>query len=97
MAPPTQRPLPRPDVTPPPVVGVSLLYAQGQQIGALPLSGTRIDKDRASVLLQLHVSALEYTAACSHGNIYFTMCSILLQALASLYVYINICVCINTL
>lgn len=54
VAPPTMRPLPRPDVTPPPV-GVSLLYAQGQQIGALPLTGTRMDKDKSSVLLQLHV------------------------------------------
>uniref|UniRef100_A0A8C9VUN5 Nidogen 2 n=1 Tax=Scleropages formosus TaxID=113540 RepID=A0A8C9VUN5_SCLFO len=52
--PPTVRPLPRPDVTPPPS-GTSLLYAQGQQIGALPLNGTRMEKAKASVLLALHV------------------------------------------
>lgn len=54
MAPPTMRPLPRPDVTPPPT-GASLLYAQGQQIGVLPLNGTQMDKQRSSVLLALHV------------------------------------------
>ncbi|CAB1331311.1 unnamed protein product [Coregonus sp. 'balchen'] len=42
VAPPTMHPLPHPDVTPPPS-GNSLLYAQGQQIGALPLNNTHMD------------------------------------------------------
>lgn len=54
VAPPTVRPTPRPDVTPPPV-GTFLLYAQGQQIGHLPLNGTRLQKDMAKTLLSLHV------------------------------------------
>lgn len=54
VAPPTVQPLPRPDVTPPPV-GTFLLYAQGQQIGHLPLNGTRLQKDMAKTLLSLHV------------------------------------------
>ena len=54
VAPPTSRPTPRPDVTPPPV-GTFLLYAQGQQIGHLPLNGTRLQKDMAKTLLSLHV------------------------------------------
>ena len=54
VAPPTARPLPRPDVTPP-SVGTFLLYAQGQQIGHLPLNGTRLQKDMAKTLLSLHV------------------------------------------
>ncbi|XP_049319666.1 nidogen-2 isoform X11 [Astyanax mexicanus] len=72
VAPPTMRPLPRPDVTPPPS-GVSLLYAQGQQIGVLPLNGTRMDKGRASVLLTLHsaiVVALDYD--CRERKVYWT-------------------------
>lgn len=48
------RPTPRPDVTPP-SVGTFLLYAQGQQIGHLPLNGTRLQKDAAKTLLSLHV------------------------------------------
>lgn len=59
VAPPTMRPLPRPDVTPPPA-GTSLLYAQGQQIGVLPLNGTQMDKQRSSVLLALHVRLAQY-------------------------------------
>lgn len=55
VAPPTVRPLPRPDVTPPPHADVTLLYAQGQKIGALPLNGTRLDETRARTLLTLHV------------------------------------------
>lgn len=54
VAPPTIRPTPRPNVTPPPV-GTFLLYAQGQQIGHLPLNGTRLQKDMAKTLLSLHV------------------------------------------
>ncbi len=59
VAPPTLHPLPRPDVTPPPS-GTSLLYAQGQQIGVLPLNGTQMDKQRSSVLLALHVRIAHY-------------------------------------
>lgn len=55
VAPPTVRPLPRPDVTPPTNADVTLLYAQGQKIGALPLNGTRLDANRAKTLLTLHV------------------------------------------
>lgn len=55
VAPPTVRPLPRPDVTPPPSTDVTLLYAQGQKIGALPLNGTRLDAARSKTLLTLHV------------------------------------------
>lgn len=54
-APPTVRPLPRPDVTPPTNADITLLYAQGQKIGALPLNGTRLDATRAKTLLTLHV------------------------------------------
>lgn len=49
------RPTPRPDVTPP-SVGTFLLYAQGQQIGHLPLNGSRLQKDAARTLLSLHVN-----------------------------------------
>uniref|UniRef100_A0A8C9WKU1 Nidogen 2 n=1 Tax=Scleropages formosus TaxID=113540 RepID=A0A8C9WKU1_SCLFO len=70
--PPTVRPLPRPDVTPPPS-GTSLLYAQGQQIGALPLNGTRMEKAKASVLLALHgsiVVGIDYN--CQDRKVYWT-------------------------
>ncbi|XP_060789628.1 nidogen-2 isoform X2 [Neoarius graeffei] len=72
VAPPTMRPLPRPDVTPPPS-GTTLLYAQGQQIGALPLNGTRMDKERSSVLLTLHgsiVVGIDYD--CRERKVYWT-------------------------
>ncbi|KAF5901726.1 nidogen-2 isoform X1, partial [Clarias magur] len=72
VAPPTMRPLPRPDVTPPPS-GTTLLYAQGQQIGALPLNGTRMDKERSSVLLALHgsiVVGIDYD--CRERKVYWT-------------------------
>jgi len=55
VAPPTVRPLPRPDVTPPTNTNVTLLYAQGQKIGALPLNGSRLDATRSKTLLTLHV------------------------------------------
>lgn len=55
MAPPTVHPLPRPSVTPVPHTDVTLLYAQGQKIGALPLNGTRLDPSRSKTLLTLHV------------------------------------------
>lgn len=54
MAPPSVRPEPRPDVSPP-ASGTFLLYAQGQQIGYLPLNGTRLHKEAAKTLLSLHV------------------------------------------
>uniref|UniRef100_A0A672P9U2 Nidogen 2 n=1 Tax=Sinocyclocheilus grahami TaxID=75366 RepID=A0A672P9U2_SINGR len=72
VAPPTLHPLPRPDVTPPPS-GTSLLYAQGQQIGVLPLNGTQMDKQRSSVLLALHgsiVVGIDYD--CRERKVYWT-------------------------
>ncbi|KAI6068034.1 Nidogen-2 [Aix galericulata] len=54
VAPPSARPSPRPDVSPP-GTGTFLLYAQGQQIGYLPLNGTRLQKEAAKTLLSLHV------------------------------------------
>ncbi|XP_039112047.1 nidogen-2 isoform X1 [Hyaena hyaena] len=72
VAPPTVQPLPRPDVTPPPV-GTFLLYAQGQQIGHLPLNGTRLQKDMAKTLLSLHgsiVVGIDYD--CRERMVYWT-------------------------
>nr|KAF6501595.1 nidogen 2 [Molossus molossus] len=72
VAPPSFRPSPRPDVTPP-SVGTFLLYAQGQQIGYLPLSGTRIQKDTARTLLSLHgsiVVGIDYD--CRERMVYWT-------------------------
>ncbi|KAG8517726.1 Nidogen-2 [Galemys pyrenaicus] len=72
VAPPTVRPTPRPDVTPP-SVGTFLLYAQGQQIGHLPLNGTRLQKDAAKTLLSLHgsiVVGLDYD--CRERMVYWT-------------------------
>nr|XP_015206360.1 PREDICTED: nidogen-2 [Lepisosteus oculatus] len=72
VAPPIVRPTPRPDVTPPPK-GTALLYAQGQQIGTLPLNGTDMDKQRASVLLALHgsiVVGIDYD--CREKKVYWT-------------------------
>ncbi|XP_077095214.1 nidogen-2 isoform X10 [Siphateles boraxobius] len=72
VAPPTMRPLPRPDMTPPPA-GTLLLYAQGQQIGVLPLNGTQMDKQRSSVLLALHgsiVVGIDYD--CRERKVYWT-------------------------
>uniref|UniRef100_A0A8C8WIT3 Nidogen-2 n=1 Tax=Panthera leo TaxID=9689 RepID=A0A8C8WIT3_PANLE len=72
VVPPTARPLPRPDVTPPPV-GTFLLYAQGQQIGHLPLNGTRLQKDMAKTLLSLHgsiVVGIDYD--CRERMVYWT-------------------------
>ncbi|KAG5206599.1 hypothetical protein MJG53_008371 [Ovis ammon polii x Ovis aries] len=72
VAPPTSRPTPRPDVTPPPV-GTFLLYAQGQQIGHLPLNGTRLQKDMAKTLLSLHgsiVVGIDYD--CRERMVYWT-------------------------
>ncbi|XP_075387294.1 nidogen-2 isoform X2 [Tenrec ecaudatus] len=72
VAPPTVRPVPRPDVTPP-SVGTFLLYAQGQQIGHLPLNGTRLQKDAAKTLLSLHgsiVVGIDYD--CQERMVYWT-------------------------
>ncbi|XP_056882959.1 nidogen-2 isoform X18 [Takifugu flavidus] len=73
VAPPTVRPLPRPDVTPPPHAEVTLLYAQGQKIGALPLNGTRLDETRARTLLTLHGSIVVGLAYdCKENHVYWT-------------------------
>ncbi|XP_021574471.1 nidogen-2 [Carlito syrichta] len=72
VAPPTVRPTPRPDVTPP-SMGTFLLYAQGQQIGHLPLNGTRLQKDTAKTLLSLHgsiVVGIDYD--CRERMVYWT-------------------------
>uniref|UniRef100_A0A8C0X899 Nidogen-2 n=1 Tax=Castor canadensis TaxID=51338 RepID=A0A8C0X899_CASCN len=72
VAPPTVRPTPRPDVTPP-SVGTFLLYAQGQQIGHLPLNGSRLQKDMARTLLSLHgsiVVGIDYD--CRERMMYWT-------------------------
>ncbi|XP_030609940.1 nidogen-2 isoform X1 [Archocentrus centrarchus] len=73
VAPPTVRPLPRPDVTPPTNTDVTLLYAQGQKIGALPLNGTRLDGSRAKTLLTLHGSIVVGIAYdCKENKVYWT-------------------------
>ncbi|KAK2856787.1 hypothetical protein Q5P01_005522 [Channa striata] len=73
VAPPTVRPLPRPDVTPPTNTEVTLLYAQGQKIGALPLNGTRLDASRSKTLLTLHGSIVVGVAYdCRENQVYWT-------------------------
>ncbi|XP_005996047.1 nidogen-2 [Latimeria chalumnae] len=72
VAPPTVRPAPRPDVTPP-GTDTFLLYAQGQHIGHLPLNGTAFDKERAKSLQALHgsiVVAIDYE--CQDKIVYWT-------------------------
>ncbi|NXR68438.1 NID2 protein, partial [Rhadina sibilatrix] len=72
VAPPSVRPQPRPDVSPP-AAGTFLLYAQGQQIGYLPLNGTRLQKEAAKTLLSLHgsiVVGIDYD--CREKMIYWT-------------------------
>ncbi|KAM4602144.1 nidogen-2 [Polymixia lowei] len=72
VAPPTMRPLPRPDVTPPPS-DITLLYAQGQQIGALPLDGARLDPAQSKTLLALHGSIVVGVAYdCKEKQVYWT-------------------------
>lgn len=72
VAPPTILPLPRPDVTPPPSA-ITLLYAQGQKIGALPLNGTRLDATRSKTLLALHGSIVVGLAYdCKENHVYWT-------------------------
>ncbi|XP_070400309.1 nidogen-2 isoform X6 [Nothobranchius furzeri] len=73
VTPPTARPLPRPNVTPPPNADVTLLYAQGQKIGALPLNGTRLDSSRSRTLLTLHGSIVVGIAYdCKENQVYWT-------------------------
>uniref|UniRef100_A0A3Q2ZSC3 Nidogen 2a (osteonidogen) n=1 Tax=Kryptolebias marmoratus TaxID=37003 RepID=A0A3Q2ZSC3_KRYMA len=73
VTPPTARPLPRPDVTPLTNTGVTLLYAQGQKIGALPLNGTRLDASRSKTLLTLHGSIVVGIAHdCKENQVYWT-------------------------
>ncbi|XP_071319886.1 nidogen-2 isoform X2 [Trachinotus anak] len=73
VAPPTVRPLPRPDVTPPTNTDITLLYAQGQKIGALPLNGTRLDATRSKTLLTLHGSIVVGIAYdCKENHVYWT-------------------------
>ncbi|XP_050922080.1 LOW QUALITY PROTEIN: nidogen-2 [Lates calcarifer] len=73
VAPPTIRPLPRPDVTPPTNTDVILLYAQGQKIGALPLNGTRLDATHSKTLLTLHGSIVVGIAYdCKENQVYWT-------------------------
>lgn len=72
IAPPTMKPEPRTDVTPP-AEGTFLLYAQGQQIGVLPLNGTRLNKATAKTLLSLHgsiVVGIDYD--CKARMVYWT-------------------------
>ncbi|NXO03741.1 NID2 protein, partial [Rhinopomastus cyanomelas] len=72
VAPPRVHPSPRPDVSPP-ATGTFLLYAQGQQIGYLPLNGTRLQKEAAKTLLSLHgsiVVGIDYD--CREKTIYWT-------------------------
>uniref|UniRef100_A0A8C2TH29 Nidogen 2 n=1 Tax=Coturnix japonica TaxID=93934 RepID=A0A8C2TH29_COTJA len=72
IAPPSIQPSPRPDVSPP-AAGTFLLYAQGQQIGYLPLNGTRLQKEAAKTLLSLHgsiVVGIDYD--CREKAIYWT-------------------------
>ena len=47
-------------------MGTFLLYAQGQQIGHLPLNGTRLQKDTAKTLLSLHVKWISPLGAGLH-------------------------------
>ncbi|XP_028318693.1 LOW QUALITY PROTEIN: nidogen-2 [Gouania willdenowi] len=73
VAPPTVRPLPRPSVTPPPSAATTLLYAQGQKIGALPLDGTKLDPSQSKTLLTLHGSIVVGIAYdCKENKVYWT-------------------------
>uniref|UniRef100_A0A8C5MND2 Nidogen 2 n=1 Tax=Leptobrachium leishanense TaxID=445787 RepID=A0A8C5MND2_9ANUR len=72
VAPPTVHPTPRPDVTVA-ATGTYLLYAQGQQIGYLPLNGTKLNKGKARTLLSLHgsiVVGIDYD--CQEKMVYWT-------------------------
>ncbi|MEQ2187545.1 hypothetical protein GOODEAATRI_005771 [Goodea atripinnis] len=62
-----------PDVTPPTNTDVTLLYAQGQKIGALPLNRTRLDAARSKTLLTLHGSIVVGIAYdCKENKVYWT-------------------------
>ncbi|KAG5847035.1 hypothetical protein ANANG_G00121420 [Anguilla anguilla] len=72
VAPPTIQLPPRPNVAPP-FSGPMLLYAQGQQIGALPLNGAHMDKEKASILQTLQgsiVVGIDYD--CREKVVYWT-------------------------
>ncbi|XP_073434012.1 nidogen-2 [Dendrobates tinctorius] len=72
VAPPTARPTPRPDVAVT-TSGTYLLYAQGQQIGYLPLDGVKFRKEKARTLLSLHgsiVVGIDYD--CQEKKVYWT-------------------------
>ncbi|XP_011482732.1 nidogen-2 [Oryzias latipes] len=73
VAPPTVLPLPRPDVTPPTNADVTLLYAQGQKIDALPLNGTKLHANGSKTLLTLHGSIVVGIAYdCRENQVYWT-------------------------
>ncbi|XP_047211324.1 nidogen-2 isoform X2 [Girardinichthys multiradiatus] len=73
VAPPIIRPVTRPDVTLPTNTDVTLLYAQGQKIGALPLNRTRLDAARSKTLLTLHGSIVVGIAYdCKENKVYWT-------------------------
>ncbi|XP_054619388.1 nidogen-2 [Dunckerocampus dactyliophorus] len=73
VAPPIVRPFPRPDVIPPHNADVTLLYAQGQKIGALPLNGTRLNAARSRTLLTLHGSiVVGLSFDCKENKVYWT-------------------------
>uniref|UniRef100_A0A669C1B0 Nidogen 2 n=1 Tax=Oreochromis niloticus TaxID=8128 RepID=A0A669C1B0_ORENI len=67
VAPPTVRPTSRPDVTPPTNTDITLLYAQGQKIGALPLNGTRLDEN---AFIHLKIVGIAYD--CKENQVYWT-------------------------
>ncbi|XP_053553595.1 nidogen-2 [Bombina bombina] len=72
VAPPTVLPTPRPDVALS-TTGTFLLYAQGQQIGYLPLNGTKLHKAKAKTLLSLHgsiVVGIDYD--CQQKMVYWS-------------------------
>ncbi|XP_062947968.1 nidogen-2 [Cynocephalus volans] len=65
-------PVSQPEVTPS-SVGTTLLYAQGQQIGQLPLNGTKLQKGAAKTLLSLRgsiVVGIDYD--CQERMVYWT-------------------------
>lgn len=90
VAPPTVRPLPRPDVTPPTNTEITLLYAQGQKIGALPLNGTRLDASRSKTLLTLHVRDDRINAHITHSSLFTDWLILMLTDNSCLFYYSNI-------
>ncbi|CAB1456688.1 unnamed protein product [Pleuronectes platessa] len=62
-----------PERHPPPNADVTLLYAQGQKIGALPLNGTKLDATRSKTLLTLHGSIVVGLAYdCKDNQVFWT-------------------------